>query len=166
MWRLRSTQFDFISFAQYAAISREISQDPPMVFSEKQPIEVPEGEPQKFADVVIRRDPTITNDRLGAEHSKRVGTLILNRLNEIFDNTPSAIPKPSTASSRANATELVAALQQLVNLFVLNGYAFGGSVSLGQTNPVQISISLTSPATIWSGQALIKERSAVSNSFL
>jgi len=157
--------FDFISFAQYTTISREMTQDAPLVFSEKQPIEVevPEGESQKFTDTVVRRDPRITNSLLPVEHSKRVGSLVLDRLNEIFDDTPIAIPK---YTSRPDAVQLVAAMQQLVKIFVLNGYAFDGIVSVEKTNPLQLSLSLTSPATLWSGQALLKERSAVSNSFL
>jgi hypothetical protein len=87
--------FDFISFAQYATISRAINQDPPMVFEEAQPENFdPTGdEPTKFVTKVIRRDPRLTNDLLASEHSRRVGVAILNRLEETFGETPSAIPK-------------------------------------------------------------------------
>ncbi|KAL7556159.1 hypothetical protein ACA910_006266 [Epithemia clementina (nom. ined.)] len=164
--------FDFISFAQYTTISREMVQNPPFVFVEKQPVEVPEGEPQKFVDVLIRRDPSITNDLLPVEHSKRVGVRILNRLEELFDDTPSAIPKFSSSSSsrrRPNSEELLASLQQLVSLFVLNGYAFDGratQIEATKPNQLQFSLTLTSPATLWGGQALLRERAAVTNDFL
>jgi hypothetical protein len=85
--------FDFISFAQYVTINREITGNPPMVFEENQSIEVGEGEPQQFATKVIRRDPAISNDRLPAEHSGRVGVAILDRFDDIFGGTASALPK-------------------------------------------------------------------------
>lgn len=87
--------FDFISFAQYVTISREIAQDPPFVFEEKQPVEVGEGQPQKFVSVVIKRDPSLKNEMLASEHDRLVGNAILDRLNENFDGTGSAIPKVS-----------------------------------------------------------------------
>jgi hypothetical protein len=55
----------------------------------------------------------------------------VGRLNEIFDDTPSAVPK---YTSRLDAVQLVAVMQQLVKLFVLNGYAFDGIVSVEKTN--------------------------------
>lgn len=92
--------FDFISFAQYATISREISQDPPFVFEEQQPVEVGEGQPQKFVSAVIKRDPSLKNDMLATEHSQLVGNAILDRLDETFGGTKSAIPSiPKSATS-------------------------------------------------------------------
>jgi len=85
--------FDFISFAQYATISREIAQNPPFVFEEQQPVEVGEGQPQKFVAAVIKRDPSLKNDMLAAEHDRLVGNAILDRLEETFGGTDSAIPK-------------------------------------------------------------------------
>lgn len=92
--------FDFISFAQYATISREISQDPPFVFEEQQPVEVGEGQPQKFVSAVIKRDPSLKNDMLATEHSQLVGNAILDRLDETFGVTKSAIPSiPKSATN-------------------------------------------------------------------
>jgi hypothetical protein len=85
--------FDFISFAQYRTINREITQDPPFVFEEQQPIDQGEDQPVKFVPVVIRRDPTLTNAMLGPEHSRMVGSEILDRLEEIFGNTDLSLPK-------------------------------------------------------------------------
>jgi hypothetical protein len=85
--------FDFISFAQYETINREITQDPPFIFEEQQPRDEGEDKPQKFVSVIVKRDPNLTNDKLGAEHSRMVGSLILDRLEEIFGETDSAIPK-------------------------------------------------------------------------
>lgn len=94
--------FDFISFAQYATINREITQDPPFVFNEQQAVEVAENEPQKFVTAVVRRDPTLTNGKLASEHNRRVGSSILDRLEETFGGSPARLPplepgsRPST----------------------------------------------------------------------
>lgn len=85
--------FDFISFAQHEAINREISKDPPFVFEEQQAVDEPEDKPQTFVPVVIRRDPALTNDRLAPEHSRMVGSAILDRMEELFGGTDLAIPK-------------------------------------------------------------------------
>lgn len=86
--------FDFISYAQYHTINREITQNPPYIFEEKQPVEVGEGKSQEFTTVVVRRDPSIANQMLPLEHSKRVGKSILDQFDERYGNTPAALPKP------------------------------------------------------------------------
>lgn len=90
--------FDFISFAQYATISRAINQDPPSVFDEQQPVEVGEGEPQKFVRTLVKRDPSLRNDMLASQHSIIVGNTILDSLEKTFGDTDSAIPKISKGS--------------------------------------------------------------------
>lgn len=90
--------FDFISFAQYETMNREISQNPPYVFEEQQPIDQGDDKPQKFVPVVIKRKPSLTNEMLGPEHSRLVGSAILDRLEEIFGATGSAIPKIARGS--------------------------------------------------------------------
>ena len=164
--------FDFISFAQYATISREKSQNPPFVFEEQQPVEVDEGEPQKFVTTVIRRDPGLTNDMLGMEHDRLVGVAILDRLEEIFGQTDSAIPKIAQGS-RPDADMLLASLSQAVKLFLVNGFAWDGKVSISKPPSVasgpsgtQFCIELTSPATMWSGKALQLRRSYPVNDFV
>ena len=84
--------FDFISFAQYKTINREITMDPPMIFEEQQPIDQGDDKPQKFATVVIKRDPKLANSMLGPEHNRRVGNLIVNRLQELYTGTDVSIP--------------------------------------------------------------------------
>jgi len=79
-------------------MNREISTNPPFVFEEQQPVDEGEDEPQKFVPVVIKRNPSLTNERLGPEHSRMVGSAILDRLEEIFGATESAIPKISPGS--------------------------------------------------------------------
>jgi hypothetical protein len=90
--------FDFISFVQYRTINRELTQDPPYVFQEMQPVEQEQQAESdvaktKFVSVVVRRDPRLTNAMLVPTHSSKVGSAILDRLDEIFGSTDSRIPK-------------------------------------------------------------------------
>jgi hypothetical protein len=167
-----SYYFDFISFAQYATISREINKDPPSVFEEQQPKDVGEGEPQQFVWTLVKRDPSLTKDVLSSTHSRLVGTTILDKLEEIFGETDSAIPKIERGS-RSTSETLLAALNQLVKLFLVNGFAWDGSASIStpskspdRASGAQFCISLTSPATLWSGKALQLRRSDPDNAFI
>ena len=49
--------FNFISFAQYAAMLWEMA-DLPSAFKEHQPVETEEGQPQEFDAAFIRRNPS------------------------------------------------------------------------------------------------------------
>jgi hypothetical protein len=65
------------------------------------------------------------------------------------------------------ATEkLLVALDQLIKLFLVNGYAWEGNVSIVSQDPVQFCISLTTPVTLWSGQALQQRRADPVNCFV
>eukprot|EP00986_Skeletonema_menzelii_P004701 scaffold1633_cov147-Skeletonema_menzelii.AAC.18 len=160
--------FDFISFAQYATISREIV-NPPSVFEEQQPVEVGEDQPQKFDAVVVRRDPTIRNSDLPRIHTEIVGNAILDKLIEKFGETASAIPTIEPGS-RPDAGTFLAAIKQMVNLFTLSGFAWEGGASMVQSGSsikdTQFSIIFTSPATLWSGQSLAAKKAAVTNDFV
>jgi len=49
--------FDFISFAQYAIISREMSNNPPILFEEQQGVRIGDDDddkPMKFRPIVVR----------------------------------------------------------------------------------------------------------------
>jgi len=172
--------FDFISFAQYATISREIG-NPQSVFEEQQPVEVGEGELQKFNTVVVKRDPSLAISDLPRRHTEIVGNAILDKLIEKFGETASAIPKIEPGS-RPNADTVLAAIKQMVNLFIVQGFAWEGSASLLNDNDgrqqqqqstnkddaasAQFSITFTSPATLWSGQSLkAKNNSGLMNDF-
>jgi len=100
--------FDFIYFAQYKTINREIKLDPPIIFEEQKGIEQDEDKPQKFVPVIIKRDPNLKNSMLGPEHNREVGELILNRFEDVFGGTDSAIPKISP-NSRPDASEYTSA---------------------------------------------------------
>ncbi len=162
--------FDFISFAQYATIYRDLSKDPAVVFEEQQPVIVGEDEKQQFISKVIRRDPTLLdNSLLPVRHDELVGGKILGRLNELFSGTSSAIPYIDINS---DSKSIAAALQQLVNLFLVNGFAFDGNVRIkkeglnGGLSGAQFEMVLTSPATLWSGQALALKGANPTNNFL
>ena len=92
--------FDFISFAQYVAMNREISNNPPFVFEENQPRDVGEGLPYEFVPVVVRRDPSLSNDRLAPAHGNRVGAAILQYIDETLGNTGAGLPKFSLDQRR------------------------------------------------------------------
>lgn len=162
--------FDFISFAQYSTIFRDITIDPPMVFEEQQPIIVGEDEKQQFISKVIKRDPSLDNSKLAQRHDELVGEKILDKLNETFAQTASAIPSIQAGSSSIN--QIQASIQQLVNLFLINGYAFNGSVNIkkegknGGLSGAQIDIILTAPANLWSGQALQLKKAFPTNDFI
>jgi hypothetical protein len=119
--------FDFISFAQYAAINREILQDPAVVFNERKPIEVPEDEPQQFTTVVVKRDPAITNDKLAPTHSQLVASSILTKLDETFGETDARIPKVAPQSRPSAGTTVLGSWP----LFVCDGSHFAHASTLG-----------------------------------
>ena len=162
--------FDFISYAQYATIYRDATVDPLMVFEESQPIIVGEDEKQEFITKVIKRDPAkLSNAMLPQRHYEIVGNKILEKLDELFGETPSAIPPVNSQSTSKN---LVDSLKQIVNLFLINGFAFDGKVELIKDSPdgkipgSQIEITLTAPATLWSGKALQLKKANITNDFL
>jgi len=160
--------FDFISFAQYSTISREIN-NPPSVFEEQQPEDMGEDQPQKFNAVVVRRDPALTNSVLPVRHTEIVGNAILDKLIEKFGETASAIPKIEPGS-RPDANKLLASIKQMVNLFIVSGFAWDGNASILNNNNdgkvgMQFAITFTSPATLWSGQSLQAKKAALLNDF-
>jgi hypothetical protein len=178
--------FDFISFAQYRTIYRDMSVDPLKIFEEKQPIEQTVelkngGEEnnvasttttttttQEFVTKIIQRDASIENSMLPQLHDEIVGSKILDKLIATFGDTPSAIPpllndNDDNPNNRTTTTQVLKSLQQLVNLFLLNGFAFDGKVELkkdgvdgkkGRVYGSQYVVTLTAPANLWSGKSL------------
>eukprot|EP00956_Cyclotella_meneghiniana_P018317 scaffold30440_cov52-Cyclotella_meneghiniana.AAC.3 len=159
--------FDFISFAQYATINRELN-DPAVIFEEQQPVDVGEGQPQQFDTVVVKRDSLVSKSQLAQRHTDIVGNAILNKLIEKFGDTPSAIPKIEV-NSRPDAATLLASVKQMVNLFVVNGFAFNATASISKTGTglgdaagTEFSVIATSPANLWSGQSLKTAKTLIS----
>ena len=162
--------FDFISFAQYTTISRDVSGNPPMILEEQQPVTVGEDEPQRFENVIIRRKDDIPNEDLPIVHSKLVGEAILDRLNTLFQGTASAIPAiPS--KSRPDSTVVLASVKQLMILFIINGFAWDGSTTIitnsqnKDASGTEFQVKFAGPATWWSGQSLQKQNSVTTNDF-
>jgi hypothetical protein len=73
---------------------------------------------------------------------------------------------------------LYSSLKQMVNLFLVNGYAFDGSVTRvessltgtgsggGDASGVQYRIVLTAPVTIWGGRALQQQGAVLQNDYV
>jgi len=166
--------FDFISFAQYATISRDLAGNPPLMFEEQQPIDQGPDQPMKFVPTIVRRDPSLRdNTRLPLEHEQMVGKAILERFDDVFGGTSSALPS-FNLGERPSADALLSALQQLVNLFLINGFAWDGYASIlkngsqpgGDASGTQFAITLLSPATLWSGKALQLRNANPVNDFI
>jgi len=166
--------FDFISFAQYATISRELSGGVPLFFTEQQPDpqSVDEnGLTNKFVSVVVQRKPEYTarDVDFAQVHSDLVGSAIIDRLKQTFGGTPSALPLFENGK-RPSASVVEQALKQLVNLFLINGFALDGSLVSSTTNSsnkaLTFEIRFISPANLWSGQALEIRKSKARNNFV
>jgi len=164
--------FDFISFAQYNTIVRELV-DPPLIFTEQIPVEVGDDEPQKFDAVVVKRDPSLTSGDLIRRHSDLVGTAIVEKLIEKFGKTASAIPYVDI--ERPSGEKVLQMLKQLVNLFLVQGFAFDGSAAMAiaatsasasDASGAQFTIAFNSPATLWSGQSLQAKKAKIVNDFV
>ena len=79
---------------------------------------------------------------------------------------------PNNHLSAVSAT-LLAALRQMVSLFLVNGFAFDGAVSTVSETAGSVSasgtryrITLNAPATIWGGRALQQQRAVLNNDFV
>jgi hypothetical protein len=182
--------FDFISFAQYLTINRVLS-DPASVFEELQPVKDDKGDddnsdattnnsPQRFETVMIRR--TIPNDKLLNEFDARLGSAILRYMDDTYGGTASAIPVVAVSDGRpCTVNDVQAALTQLVKLFLINGFAWDGTVDVtlkggiggdsvlgGATTGTTATFCLTlvSPASIWGHQSLQRQRSPLRNDYL
>ena len=178
--------FDFISFAQYVTINRALS-DPATLFEELQPIIVETSntksspdtssststtteELQRFETVVVRRH--LADNELVPEHDKLVGQAILQYIDERYGDTDSRLPEFGGSGRTTIAADMEASLTQLVKLFVVNGFAWDGSVVavVGDPQPSSSSsastpangstttaatfcLTLQSPATLWGAQS-------------
>ncbi|CAM9766324.1 unnamed protein product [Chrysoparadoxa australica] len=138
--------FDFISFAQYSAISTAMDKGE-MVFVEKVNAA---GDEQ-----MVRRDPSLLNAQLPGEHANRVGQRILAYMTETFGPTT----RPSVGRERA---EYVTGVERILNLFRLNFYTVEAAV-LPLDDGLQISV--TAPATLWGQQVLAQKGTSLRNDF-
>lgn len=165
--------FDFISFAQYKTINREVTQDPPYVFEEQQVPPEGSSEPRmtpngnaRFVPVIVQRDPKLTNKMLIPTHQAKVGATILNKLEENFRDTDSKIPD---VGYQPDSVKLLSGIRQIVILFLISGYAFRADVtSVTGTSGALATyvVTLSAPATLWSGKVLQAEGDPLDNDFL
>jgi len=165
--------FDFISFAQYAAISRDITQNPQVVFEELQPEEefTKNGTfiQQRFVTNVVRRDSSLMdNNLLPIRFDEIVGGKIIDR---IIGETPSAFPSSITDGSKPNVNVVLLSMKQLVKTFLGYGFAFSGKVEMtpssnGAAPGTEFVITLSAPATLWSGRALQQRKAKPCNDFI
>ena len=160
--------FDFLSFAQYATISREIAENPPMIFQERVDTNDDDDDDDgnnndksgTVDDLTNRREKvrvvrrTIPDDQLVVLHDKLVGQAIIDRFEELVG---------SFSESTTATMELVTGL---VRYFVIQGYAREGMVNSLSVADGSYEITLEASAIWWSGQALQLRRTALNNCFL
>ncbi|GMI44593.1 hypothetical protein TrCOL_g6454 [Triparma columacea] len=142
--------FDYVSFAQYRTINYELDK-PASIFKEQQPI-LPEDQDfnsssptTQFRDVLVRR-PEGDVKALPLIHSQRTGDAVLANIMDTFSN--------STARIDPSSTSVLPPVQQIINIFLINGYAVDGSATLSA--PDSLTVTLTNPATLWSERSLDK----------
>jgi hypothetical protein len=66
------------------------------------------------------------------------------------------------------ANQVIDAFDQLVKIFLLNGYAWDGMAKIVSSGPkgTEFCLTLISPATIWGGQSLQIGKNKLQNNFL
>ncbi|CAM9178448.1 unnamed protein product [Discosporangium mesarthrocarpum] len=134
--------FDFISFAQYASISRGMKAGRG-IFEESVGAE---GEKK-----TVQRDPTFADNRLlPGEHSRRVGDRILAYLQETYAKAgPVLIRDPSPI-------QVVEGVSGILTLLRLNLYMLDAGVSLDEKGQL-LTVVVTAPASLW-GQHVLAQR--------
>jgi hypothetical protein len=165
--------FDFLSFAQYAAINREITPDAPFVFTEQKPtasvsdiytstIMTAAQQDVTFLGpaTIVRRDASLTNGQLGTAHAHLVGAAILNHLESTYGGTSDALPS-LPRNTRPGSATLLTSLNQLVKLLLKNGYALSGNAEIykegtafGDAAGTKFLLTLNAPVNLWSGRAI------------
>jgi hypothetical protein len=167
--------FDHFSYVQYEIINRAI-QDPETDYEDREPVFPPgkEDAAPTFVTRQVHRSPT-SIQQLAKLHDDRVGKDILDYLVDHNKGTALAIPMASTGNS--SSEDLERALQQLVKLFLVSGFASDGTVvrqggSSGSGDDEDHNkkstfvLTLVNPATIWSEQVFAKEKALLRNDYL
>eukprot|EP00892_Ulva_mutabilis_P004717 jgi/Ulvmu1/2617/UM014_0068.1 len=116
--------FDFIAFSQYQTLSKAIP-DAPQVFQEF--CENCEGEALERPYRVVKRDAALAdNKKLPERLQLQVGRTIIGYLREGFRGETFGCPAPLPGT--ASMQELADAVQQLLAVFVKNGFAIRARV--------------------------------------
>ena len=187
--------FDFIALAQYITINRVLT-NPDTIFEELQPIRTVSeetatttttkmnnlSEVQRFEPIIVRR--IIPNDQLVPMFQTKLGTTLLQYLEETYRNTPIAITTMDSIHSNTSSDNVTrpsidaiqASLTQIVKLFLINGFAWDGRVTVvsssssSSANPargdVTFSLVLDAPASLWGNESLHRQRATLTNDYL
>ncbi|KAG6552847.1 hypothetical protein Mapa_005502 [Marchantia paleacea] len=151
--------FDFISFAQFATISKEI-QTGEVVFQEKLGAS---GELQ-----TVRRDASLVdNAKLPTAFIERAGNIIYKRLLEGFEDVSFNTPPPLSEDSSFSV--VVQNVQKLLQSLVDQGYALKAVVdeveSFTDSRGGKFRVKVDGSATLWGLQTLVSRRALVLSNF-
>mmetsp|Transcript_9623 Transcript_9623/g.17496 ORF Transcript_9623/g.17496 Transcript_9623/m.17496 type:complete len:351 (+) Transcript_9623:255-1307(+) len=145
--------FDFMCAVQYLTINRAL-QDPQKDFEQLEPIQNEDGtQSTEFRKVSIRR--TLPDNLLIPTYEARVGATILSFLNDRFKDSEIGLLKLDTP--RPGTAAMLQTFSQLLNLFLINGFAWEGKAELvsekADGSPT-FRFLLRNPATLWSSKCL------------
>lgn len=135
--------FDFISFCQYATLASGMRRG--RIFFE-------ELIDANGTVAVVNRDPSLPqrNELLPAAHAERVGDRILDWINDKFPNLK---PRVAAQGEPLTASSLVAGIERLANIFLLEEFCLSSSVEL-RSDGRGVRWTLIAPANAWSAQVL------------
>ncbi|WIA29070.1 hypothetical protein OEZ86_011581 [Tetradesmus obliquus] len=160
--------FDFISFSQYATISREMGQ-PQRVFEEYYELCPPgagDDDPCESGQKVVTRPPQYADDsQLPAYFFQKTGDLVYDGLLNGFRGEDFGGPPPAPAG--ASIQQLAAGVQQLLSIMVDKGYALRAEVadvaSSSSSSGGSFSVSIQGSCNLWGINALAARQSLVVN---
>jgi hypothetical protein len=116
---------------------------------------------------VVRRDAAFSdNSKLPQNLQLQVGRNILAYLRSGFRDESYNVPP--TLTRAASLADLASGVQQLMGVFVSNGFAFSsrvGSVVEGKRGGGTWKITVEAPANLWGVQTLQFRRAAVADAF-
>lgn len=148
--------FDFMSAVQYMTINRAL-EDPERDFEQLEPIINSDGtQSPDFKKVSIQRK--VPDNRLIPTYDERVGATILTFIQDRYKNTGIGLPQFDDAP-RPGKERMLQTFSQLINLFLINGFAWEGKAELVSEKGDGSStfrLMLQDPATLWSSQVLAK----------
>lgn len=116
---------------------------------------------------VVRRDPALSdNSKLPQNLQLQVGRNILAYLQNGFQNQSYNVP--SIPNRTASLPDLAAAVQQLLNIFVSNGFAIRarvGTVEAGKGGGGSFKVTVDGGANLWGVQTLQFRRAPIADTF-
>lgn len=164
--------FDFISFAQYCTLNEEMRHGK-LAF-----VELVSAEGEKR---VVRRsdDPSLPQDNslLPAEHSRRVGDRILQRLLEAPEvYAPRLSGRGGGGGGDVGVEEVVEDVKRIVDLFTAKQFNQGGEVKMlaekegarkggAAWQGMKLKVTSRAPANLWSLQSLMFRNEPLLNDF-